>query len=85
MDWQLPEGGFDFRPRLIDGLQADHVWRTAVYEGVAVNRGGGFSPAGHSEEQRIRIAFPWTPEDQFPEAARRLRLACERVANGDAA
>ncbi|MEM7217931.1 MAG: PLP-dependent aminotransferase family protein [Pseudomonadota bacterium] len=83
LDWRPPAGGFylwaTLRPQL--GLEA--LWRTAVEEGIAVNNGAGFTPLGDSRQ--IRIAYPWTPEEQFPEAARRLRLACERVVAGQAA
>ncbi len=83
MDWQVPQGGFYIWARLREGLDREAVWRTAVSEGIAVNNGKGFTPEG--ESQHVRIAYPWTPEEQFPEAARRLRLACDRVAAGDTA
>lgn len=85
LDWDLPAGGFYFWARLKRGMRVDALWRTAVEEGVAVNPGSGFMPAGEQGEARIRIAFAWTPQDQFEAAAERLRLACERVVAGDAA
>ncbi len=83
LDWQPPEGGFYIWARLKDGLDREAVWRTAVSEGIAVNDGRGFTPEG--ESRHLRIAYPWTSPDDFAEAARRLRLACDRVAAGDAA
>ncbi len=83
MDWQPPHGGFYIWAHLKPGLDRDAVWRTAVSEGIAVNNGAGFTPLGDSEH--IRIAYPWTSEGDFAEAARRLRLACDRVVAGDAA
>ena len=64
-------------------MDREALWRTAIHEGIAVNNGRGFAPDGESEH--VRIAYPWTPEDDFAEAARRLRVACERVASGDGA
>jgi 2-aminoadipate transaminase len=85
MDWKLPGGGFYFWVTLKNGLRSQDLWRPAVEEGVAVNLGSGFMPRGEVSAQCIRIAYAWTPEDQFAEAARRLRIACERVAAGDSA
>lgn len=83
LSWRVPEGGFYIWAELKAGLDREAVWRTAVHEGIAVNNGRGFTPAG--EARHLRIAYPWTPESAFPEAARRLRDACARVAAGDAA
>lgn len=83
MEWQVPEGGFYIWAHLKPGIDREQLWRTAVSEGIAVNNGRGFTPLGESEH--VRIAYPWTPESDFAEAARRLRLACDRVAAGDAA
>ncbi|NJN52331.1 MAG: PLP-dependent aminotransferase family protein [Gammaproteobacteria bacterium] len=84
-EWDLPAGGFYFWAKLKQGMQVQPLWRTAVEEGIAINPGSGFMPAGATAEPRIRIAFAWTPEHQFAAAAERLRLACERVLAGDAA
>lgn len=83
LDWQLPSGGFYIWARLKPELDRESLWRTAIHEGIAVNNGRGFAPAGESEH--LRIAYPWTQERDFPEAAHRLRIACERVAAGDGA
>jgi 2-aminoadipate transaminase len=85
MHWQLPKGGFYFWARLRDDLDLRAVWRTAVEEGIAINSGAGFTPRSYADDAHIRIAFPWTPAADFPEAAKRLRLACQRVAAGDPA
>ncbi len=83
LDWQPPGGGFYIWAKLKPGLELQALWRTAVEEGIAVNNGAGFSPGGAEEADCIRIAYAWTSADQFAEAARRLRLACDRVAAGD--
>ena len=83
LDWQPPAGGFYIWAKLKDGLDREAVWRTAIHEGIAVNNGRGFAPDGESEH--VRIAYPWTAEGDFAEAAHRLRIACERVRNGDGA
>jgi DNA-binding transcriptional MocR family regulator len=85
LDWQPPAGGFYIWASPKGGIRVEDLWRTAVEEGVAVNPGSGFTPAESPGKEHVRIAYPWTPEDQFDEAARRLRLACERVAAGDVA
>ena len=83
LEWRPPKGGFYMWASLRDDLDREALWRTAVHEGIAVNNGRGFTPVG--EARHVRIAYPWTEPDDFPEAARRLRLACDRVARGDAA
>jgi 2-aminoadipate transaminase len=85
MDWSKPEGGFYLWAKLKPGLPLESVWRTAVHEGIAVNSGAGFSAGGGDSQNCIRIAYAWTPIEQFDEAATRLRLAFERVAAGDSA
>ncbi len=89
LDWSLPDGGFylwaSVKPSLKANMNVNALWRTAVEEGIAVNPGKGFSQPGTAPAECIRIAYPWTPIEQFDEAAKRLRLACERVINGDIA
>ncbi len=85
LDWELPAGGFYLWANLKQDMTVNALWRTAVEEGIAVNPGTGFSPAESTSSQAIRIAYPWTPIEQFDEAAHRLRLACERVVSGNAA
>ena len=84
LEWDVPAGGFYLWARLRPGMDETQLWRTAVQEGIAVNRGSGFM-AGAAGAPAVRIAYAWTPAEQFAEAARRLRLACERVAAGDPA
>lgn len=83
LDWVPPAGGFYIWAKLREDLDREALWRTAVSEGIAVNNGRGFTPEG--ESRHVRIAYPWTPEENFAEAARRLRTACDRVAAGDSA
>ena len=95
LNWSPPEGGFyiwaqlkqelrqELKQELKQELPLEALWRTAVSEGIAVNNGQGFTPLGVSNH--IRIAYPWTPVEDFPEAARRLYAACCRVAEGNAA
>lgn len=85
LEWRVPDGGFYLWAGLVGGFREEALWRTAVEEGVAVNRGSLFTASGSAHRERLRLAYPWTPEDEFPEAARRLRIACERVRRGDAA
>ena len=85
LDWHFPEGGFYLWATLKKGMLVTPLWRTAVEEGIAVNPGNGFSQPGTPPAECIRIAYAWTPIEQFAEAAKRLRIACERVVAGDAA
>lgn len=85
MQWHKPQGGFYFWAKLRSDIPLEALWRTAVEEGIAVNPGSGFSDASRSGPDCIRIAYAWTPKEHFPEAARRLRIACERVLAGDSA
>lgn len=85
IEWGIPKGGFYFWAKLKPGLSLEAVWRTAVHEGIAVNKGSGFSAGGGESQNCIRIAYAWTPIEQFDEAAARLRIAFERVTNGDVA
>ena len=81
LEWRIPAGGFYFWAKLKPGIERESLWRTAIHEGIAVNNGRGFAPDGESEH--VRIAYAWTPESDFAEAAHRLRIACERVVSGD--
>jgi DNA-binding transcriptional MocR family regulator len=85
LDWQLPQGGFYLWATLKQGLKVNDVWRNCVEEGIAINPGTGFGEPGTPPVECIRIAYPWTPTSQFDEAARRIRLACERALKGDLA
>ncbi len=85
LDWQFPEGGFYLWATLKKDMNVTPLWRTAVEEGIVVNPGTGFSQPGTPPAECIRIAYAWTPIEQFAEAATRLRIACERVVAGEAA
>ena len=85
LEWDLPEGGFYLWASLKQGLKVNDVWRNCVEEGIAINPGTGFGEPGTPPAECIRIAYPWTPTSQFDEAARRIRLACERALRGDLA
>jgi len=85
LDWHFPEGGFYLWATLKKDMEVTPLWRTAVEEGIALNPGTGFSQPGTPPAECIRIAYAWTPIEQFAEAAKRLRMACERVVAGDAA
>ncbi len=85
LEWERPDGGFYLWVGLAEGLDETAVWRTAVEEGLSVNRGSLFMSGDAPSGGRLRIAYPWTPIGELPEAARRLRVACERVLAGDAA
>ena len=68
-------------------ISSEVSWKviSRTFEGIAVNSGAGFSAGGGDSQNCIRIAYAWTPIEQFDEAATRLRLAFERVAAGDSA
>lgn len=85
LEWHKPHGGFYFWAKLREDIPLEALWRTAVHEGIAVNPGSGFSDGSNSGPEHVRIAYAWTPKEQFAEAARRLRIACERVLAGDSA
>ena len=85
LDWRLPSGGFYIWATPKQGIDVTALWRTCVEEGIAINPGTGFSSPDSDPANCIRIAYPWTPIEHFDEAARRIRLACERVVAGDAA
>ncbi len=77
---RLPTGGFYLWLK----LTCDHteVWRAAYEEGLHVIPGRNFCPPhpeGSSPGDYLRLAYPYTPIDQFEEAARRLAAAISRV------
>lgn len=81
-----PRGGFYLWANLTGGTNAYDVWRTAHQEGVGFTPGVNFYPARRDPDgEHVRIAFPWTPTAELEEGARRIALACQRVASGDAA
>ena len=85
LEWSRPTGGFYLWAKLKAGITLDPLWRTATEEGIAINRGSGFTAHVATDAEHIRVAFPWPPASAFAEAARRLRIACDRVASAEAA
>lgn len=81
LDWRVPGGGFYVWAELKERLELDALHRMALHEGIAVNSGQGFMPAGVS--RHIRIAYPWTPTAHIEDAIERLGAACRRVAAGE--
>lgn len=85
VEFTRPKGGFYLWVNLVGGVDATSVWRTATREGVAFTPGVNFFPSRTDPYgEHIRIAFPWTPMNELEEGARRIGLACRRVAAGDA-
>lgn len=86
VEFVRPTGGFYLWANMTGGLSANDVWRTSTEEGVAFTPGVNFFPSRvEPDGEHVRIAFPWTPLDQLAEGARRVGLACQRVASGDPA
>ena len=79
--FERPTGGFYLWCALRKPLTAQHVWRLAYEEGVALNAGGGFHPERREPDgEHLRIAYAWIPAADIDEAARRLGIACARAA-----
>ncbi len=83
-DWvrfERPGGGFYVWVELLRGLKSDAVWRAGAAEGVWFPGGTSFFPdrVDHTGDH-IRLAFPWTPEEDLREGARRVGVACARAA-----
>ncbi len=76
-----PGGGFFLWAELADGLDSREVQLAAIEEGVICVGGYPFFPDGVDPANHLRLACSWVPEDELDEAARRLAVACERVAN----
>jgi 2-aminoadipate transaminase len=86
LSFECPKGGYYLWVELREGLSAEAVWRTAMHEGVGLNPGHRFYPAdAEATGEHVRFAFCYPPMDQLEEAARRIGIACERVASGDTA
>jgi 2-aminoadipate transaminase len=86
LTFERPSGGYYIWVELRDGISAEAVWRTAMHEGVGLNPGHRFYPAdAEATGEHIRFAFCYPPMEELEEAARRIGIACERVASGDVA
>jgi 2-aminoadipate transaminase len=84
LDFEPPAGGFYLWIRLLGGLKAEDLWRAGAEEGVWFPTGRSFFPDRHDPTgEHIRLAFPWTSREDLREGARRIGLACSRLA-GDA-
>ncbi len=76
-----PRGGFYLWVELLEGLTADALWRAGAEEGVLFPAGPSFFPDRVDPTgEHIRIAFPWIGTEELREGARRIGLACERLA-----
>ncbi|MDA0351301.1 MAG: PLP-dependent aminotransferase family protein [Chloroflexi bacterium] len=82
MSFRKPEGGFFLWATLQNGLTARDVQREAVMQGVNFPIGHAFFADHQDPGEHIRLAFSWVALDDIPEAARRLAVACARVAEG---
>lgn len=82
VSFRKPEGGFFLWAELQNGLTARDVQREAILQGVTMPVGHAFFPDHQDPGEHLRMAFSWVALDDIPEAARRLAVACERVANG---
>jgi 2-aminoadipate transaminase len=84
LSFQKPEGGFFLWATLHNGLTARDVQREGILQGLTFPVGHAFFPDHQDPGEHIRMAFSWLALKDIPEAARRLAVACERVANGTA-
>jgi 2-aminoadipate transaminase len=84
LSFRKPKGGFFLWATLQEGLTALDVQREAILQGVLFPNGHGFFPDRQDTGQHIRLAFSWVALNDVEEAARRLAVACERVAEGTA-
>jgi 2-aminoadipate transaminase len=82
IEFATPDGGFFLWLRLRDGLRARDVQAAAHEEGVMFPVGEAFYPDRDPgpDGERIRLAYSWTAEADLREAAQRLALALESVA-----
>jgi 2-aminoadipate transaminase len=81
-----PGGGFYLWVELLGGLTADALWRAGAEEGVWFPAGASFFPDRVDPTgEHIRLAFPWTSTEELREGARRIGLACQRLAREGAA
>ena len=65
---------------------ADGLWRMGAEEGVWFPAGASFFPDRVDPTgEHIRLAYPWTSTEELREGARRIGLACQRLAREGAA
>ena len=84
LSFRKPEGGFFLWATLHNGLTARDVQREAILQGVTFPHGHAFFTDHQDPGEHLRLAFSWIALEDIPEAARRLAVACERVAEGAA-
>jgi 2-aminoadipate transaminase len=81
-----PGGGFYLWVELLQGLTADGLWRAGAEEGVWFPAGPSFFPDRIDRQgEHIRLAYPWISMEDLREGARRIGLACQRLAREGAA
>ncbi len=80
MRFERPQGGYFLWLTVNEGISARRVVDAAAEGGLTVVPGHHFF-LDKSEDRNIRIAFTQVPISAMPEAARRLRLAFEKVAD----
>ncbi len=79
--FRRPGGGFFLWVDLAEGLDGREVQQAAIEEGLICPAGFAFFPDRIDTGDHVRLAFSWVDESDLREAARRLALACEKVAN----
>ncbi|RLT43468.1 MAG: PLP-dependent aminotransferase family protein [Chloroflexi bacterium] len=84
VSFRRPNGGFFLWVDLLGGLNGGEVQQQAIIEGLVAAAGYGFFPDRVDTGNHIRLAYSWVPEDELREAARRLAIACAKVAEREA-
>lgn len=82
LTFRKPTGGFFLWVTLQNGLTALEVQRESILQGAVFPNGHAFFPEHHDRGEHLRLAFSWVALGDIEEGARRLAVACERVANG---
>lgn len=82
--FRRPYGGFFLWVDLLGGLDGREVQQAAIAEGLIAAAGYGFFPDRVDPGDHMRLAFSWVGEDDLVEAAKRLAIACAKVADGTA-
>ncbi|MEX2445927.1 MAG: PLP-dependent aminotransferase family protein [Dehalococcoidia bacterium] len=80
LTFRRPHGGFFLWVDLQEGLDGREVQQAAIAEGLIAAAGYGFYPDRMDAGNHMRLAYSWVAEDDLREAARRLGVACSRVA-----
>ena len=80
LSFRRPGGGFFLWVELHNGLDGLEVQQAAIAEGLIAAGGYGFYPDRKDPGNHMRLAYSWVREDELHEAARRLAIACAKVA-----